>query len=612
MNGSRRTEGFVILFLVVVLAASARATVSTERMEMQARVAVQNSFHHDSVEAIDWVQERNEFRLDLKYDAIPRGRTFLGLTRAKLNLLYRARYDGVFDIRDDYGEHGYRRDDMRFPEGKIPRELFFDLELGGVLRPLSARIGRQQVVWGEADVFRSIDVVNPLRLDQNGLLGDDFADYREPLWIAKFFWDIGDLGPLGGTGLEFLYSPNGRPITNRILVGEAFRIGVDQNNPVDGFRRRNGLPFQQVRHPWELSRIGPYKTEAQDFAELGPVLGNSDFVYLIRDDVPTATFSADATVAGARLLARAFNVDFTLNYIFKRTELPGTALHGRDLFDPNVATDGSFNARADLLAQAATFAGLGQSDELIRRCVHEKEPLFVLASIHGSGNPQTGCITVPFWYPWTHVLGVTANYNDYDYTGAVFRMEQSYSTKEPRNGYPPLAGGRAGEFPTARDFQTNGRRRTEVWRGMVGFDYLRSIGIDAARSWPQPLRSLLGSDQWLLSGQFFNEYYSHVRGQIGLLDSITDRMHHWNPMITFLATGFFVQQRLRPTIAFGYDLNDQFPVLWAQAEYNIGQRWTVRLGEVLYMGSKHAEQFLYLNKYADRDTLFLRVTYFLV
>ncbi|MGH7858671.1 MAG: hypothetical protein ACREQY_15205, partial [Candidatus Binatia bacterium] len=153
---------------------------------------------------------------------------------------------------------------------------------------------------------------------------------------------------------------------------------------------------------------------------------------------------------------------------------------------------------------------------------------------------------------------------------------------------------------------------TDVWRGMIGFDYLRSIGLGAARTWPQPFRSLLGSDQWLFSMQLFNEYYSHADAHIGLLDSITDRMHHWNPMATFLATGFFVQQRFRPILAFGYDVNDSFPVMWLQGEYNIGTRWTLRVGEVLYAGSKHAEQFLYLNKYADRDTFFVRLTYFLI
>ena len=119
-------------------------------------------------------------------------------------------------------------------------------------------------------------------------------------------------------------------------------------------------------------------------------------------------------------------------------------------------------------------------------------------------------------------------------------------------------------------------------------------------------------DTWFLTFQFLNEYYSHVRNQVGSTFSITDRMQHWNPLFTFLATGFFVNSRFRPTLAAAYDVNAEFPVFWLQAEYHLTRRWTVRAGDILYAGSRFAESFLFLNKYADRDTLFLRLTYHLL
>ena len=601
------------------------ATMSGDRYELQARYTMQNTFHHDSIEDIDWVQQRNELRFDFKYNLLAYGSTIPVLSAAKFNMLYRARYDSIFDIRDSYGDRGYRRDDMRFPEGKIPRELFLDLEFSGALNGLGARLGRQQVVWGEADVFRSIDVVNPLRLDQNGLIGDDFADYREPLWIAKFLYDIGTLGPISNAGIEWLYSPNSRPITHRAVIGEAFRIGVDQNNILDGFKRWNSSPFDRVRYPWELQRVGHRYADAGDEADLGPLLGKSDFVYLTSRNVPTSEFDLDGSMFGARFLGTTFaGINFTVNYLFKRAELPGSALQGDALFDPTILPDtGLPNARLDLLTQAAVAAAIpddpadpdsiGEGNEdLIRRCIYEKEPLFVFEDLHGSGNLQTGCQPIAFYYPWTHIIGATITYNDYEYTGAVFRIEESYSTKEPRNGVPPLNGPRAGDFPRARDFNTNSIRQTDVWRSMIGFDYLRSIGLVAARNWPQPFRSLFGQDQWLVSGQFFNEYYANVSSQIGLSDSPTDRQMHWNPVFTTLLTGFFVNNRLRPWVSFAYEVNFNNPILWLQAEYNIGARWSVRVGEILYMGSKNAESPLLLHRYADRDNFFIRITYFLI
>ena len=95
-------------------------------------------------------------------------------------MLYRGRLDSAYLLRDSYERRNYDRGDFEFPEGKTPRELFFDVGFEGALHDLSLRIGKQQVVWGEADLFRSLDVVNPLDIRQNGPVGEDFADFRQP------------------------------------------------------------------------------------------------------------------------------------------------------------------------------------------------------------------------------------------------------------------------------------------------------------------------------------------------------------------------------------------------------------------------------------------------
>jgi hypothetical protein len=622
---------------------------SDERIEAAAWLSTQNTAHHKSTDKIDWVQFRNEFRLDFRYYFMGSFATAEGVSdnriypfdRARISMLYRARYDAVFDIRDHYRELGYDRDDFRFPEGKYPRELFLDLSFQKPLDLLSFRIGRQQVVWGEADLFRSLDVINPLRLDQNGLIGEDFDDYREPLWIAKGLVRVGDVLSFvhSNSFVEFFYSPNWRPLTDRVIVGEGFRKGVDRNNTLDGISYPTYLPFRQVRHPWEVSRVGEFRTDAPDYADLGsdPTtcadgLGCGDFVYLINNGVPTSTLSLDASMFGVRWFSNLFGVEYTFNYIYKRSEVPGTALRVSDLFDPSIATDGSFNARLDLLAEGAAaeatpdLNGNGVPDgreALINACIHEKQPKIILSALHGPSHlypngPQdnifTGCELVGFWYPWTHIIGFTGTYVDFDYTGFVWRLEQSYSTKEPRNHQPPLAGPRAGNFPTQDDFDTHIKRDTGVWRSMFGFDYLRTL-------YPRPpmwiRQTQLGSllyDQWFFTFQFFNEYYAHVSNQIGLLDSVTDRMQHWNPILTYVMTGFFMKNKFRPFIAAGYDINADFPLTWVQGEYYIGQnnKMSLRLGWIGYYGSRNAESFLFLNKYADRDTLFARFTYYLI
>ena len=637
-----------ILASVIGIAGSAHAAYmsSDQRVEAAGFLTTQNTFHHDSVETFDWVQFRNEFRFDFRYFLWPASMTIGPFSKGRLSLLYRARYDAVYDIRESFRKRDYDRDDFRFPEGKTPREFFLDLEFLQPIDGLSLRIGKQQIVWGEADLFRSIDVVNPLRLDQNGLIGDDFDEYREPLWIAKALYRIGDVFPFLHTNsaLEFFFSPNSRPLTNRIIVGEAYRKGVDQNHAAVGsvpeeFNFQNSIPFQQVRHPWELSRVGSRRTDAPDQADLGvmpgcndlvavpiPDLGGAvglacaDFVYLVDDQYPTTLLSLDAGMAGVRFLTQTFaGVDISFNYLYKRSEVPGTALAVYDLFDinnPNPPGGTTPNFRNDKLIEGLTADPAVQFD----RCVHGHEPVIVAASIHGqhfdqptgtfTNNASTGCELVDFWYPWQHIVGTTLTYNDFDYTGFIWRVEQSFVTKEPRNSMPPLAGPRRGQFPTARDFATHIKRDTQVWRSMIGFDYLRSIYPGAPLSLRKQWWYTFLSDQWFFTFQFFNEYYAHVRNQIGLLDSVTDRMQHFNPVLTYVMTGFFMHEKFRPWIAYGYDVNADFHAFWLQGEYFLRSDLSLRIGEILYTGSRFNESFLFLHKYADRDTFFARLTYY--
>src|SRR3989442_1564125 len=74
--------------------------------------------------------------------------------------------------------------------------------------PVSFRIGRQQMNWGEADSFRALDSVNPIDLSwhlqqEAGLIGKvGFDELRVPLWAVKMLVDIGQVGPLSNMFLE--------------------------------------------------------------------------------------------------------------------------------------------------------------------------------------------------------------------------------------------------------------------------------------------------------------------------------------------------------------------------------------------------------------------------
>src|SRR5206468_5666213 len=94
--------------------------------------------------------------------------------------------------------------------------------------------------------------------------------------------------------------------------------------------------------------------------------------------------------------------------------------------------------------------------------------------------------------------------NDYNYTGLVFRLEQSFSTKDPRQfstnsperlqmqkehcppnalGFPECTGAAGNIFNAAAntsDFATRAKRYAQVWRSMVGADWTSSIASSYA------------------------------------------------------------------------------------------------------------------------------------
>ncbi|MGH7896439.1 MAG: DUF1302 family protein [Candidatus Binatia bacterium] len=661
-----------------------------QRGEVSGRLSTQNTFQHNNADSFNWVQWRNEVRFDIKYDLIEEGSgtTWGPLKTLKFNMLYRGRFDAAYELRDSYKRRDYDRGDFEFPEGKTPRELFFDIGFVGALQDLSLRIGKQQVVWGESDLFRSIDVVNPLDLRQNGFVGEDFADFRQPLWIAKALYHLGDFGAfLNGASLEMFFSPNSRPqaTQHNLIIGETFKIHTNQSVVGGPFNRHMSLPFNQVRHPWEILRVGARMGDSPAVVQ-NPDGSLSDFMYRIKNDVRPTELSTSAMMAGVRLLGTTYgNAFFTLNYLFKRSDTASASALLSQIFDPTMPGTGTL--QADVLGRAVTQAltpdgnGNGIPDgqeEQILNCLQSKSPaggppgrgelildpravnpaftgpwhgsvysdpahpeldtgvarpgLNQLATDHVPYQPvlpvpgdglvhSSACLDIPVFHPWTHIIGFTATYNDFDYTGLVFRLEQSYSTKEARQlsnasperlqrqlenpGNPAFT-----SAPTERDFETRLKRFTPVWRSMVGFDYLRSIAPGPGHSLRNPLLRSLLTDQWFFTFQFLNEYNSHA-DHVTHAASFTDRFQHFNPFFTVSGTGFFLNQTFRPTWAVAFDTNQLVPLTFLQAAYFLTPRLEMRLGSVIYAGSVRSQDNNFLYDYADRDTFYVRLTYFL-
>jgi len=134
-----------------------------------------------------------------------------------LHTILRGRYDGVYDLRNDFKNNvsPSDREDMR-SEGEV-REIYLDYKP----RPdLSFRLGRQVVIWGESDGLRLMDMINPFDL-RWGYLSRDFEDIRTPLVMLRVNYQLPGLERYMA-GLELVWIPGDFAVTEIPAAGTAW------------------------------------------------------------------------------------------------------------------------------------------------------------------------------------------------------------------------------------------------------------------------------------------------------------------------------------------------------------------------------------------------------
>jgi hypothetical protein len=119
------------------------------------------------------------------------------------------------------------------------------------------------------------------------------------------------------------------------------------------------------------------------------------------------------------------------------------------------------------------------------------------------------------------------------------------------------------------------------------------------------------TDQWFFTFQFLNEYDAHA-DHVSNSASFSNKFQTWNPFFTLSGSGFFMHQKFSPIWAVAVDASSKFtPLFFVQGKYFITPRLEMRVGEVIYAGSHYNEDPGGLHYYADRDTFYVRLTYFL-
>ncbi|MBL4744388.1 MAG: DUF1302 family protein [Cycloclasticus sp.] len=125
-------------------------------------------------------------------------------------------------------------------------ELFVDVKKG----KLWARLGRQNIVWGESDGVRLLDVINPMDNAWHPFEGGgELFDHRRiPLWMARVTYQL----PIKDMSIDAFYNPGDFVPTVQADIGSPWNVNPLPRNgvgdPADGFLVA-GSPFGPTLAP---------------------------------------------------------------------------------------------------------------------------------------------------------------------------------------------------------------------------------------------------------------------------------------------------------------------------------------------------------------------------
>jgi len=654
--------GLLMLVLAALAAHPAQATLKYGAVELSGSLETQNLVRVPDGNQYQFIQNRNTFRFRVDWNWFARGKLIDRfeipfIRQSKFYLLYRGVYDGFYDLGPNDNQRGvtkfddlvggaiegnrvgtlrndcdprvenclregnYSRTDVSRNDYKRKnelREVYVDFSLKDL--PVSFRVGRQQVVWGESDQFRMMDIWNPIDLRWH-LQQEPFTEIREPLWMIKGLWDISRipvpvLDKLTNTFFEvvwnpfdyqpgirpdFLPRPWAAPYPSPVRAGQVQVVSPDLRGLVSPEFNLNGTGFQ----------IGDFEKNPGQASGIG------------------ARFHG-VTPQG---------LEFTTNYLYHRGRGIGAA--ASNAFALKIK-----EVRTDLQSTTTIRKADGQVTGARSRCNKAEgcEIQNLVGTFDGAGNYQPayfgdigtqvfrGFVDAEFVHPYVHIFGLTANYFEGDFTQAVFRLETAYalgipyiSAKLPirdANGQyivstgdrPPIlvAGSQDLKFAP-------GMTKRDVWAGMIGFDR------------PTWIRWLNKKSTWFLTGQFFfsyvngatpwlrgsnitaseSPYFSPTDSNIfpsGLIENNgmgqwlsgphagvnervqnssftgvnSDTVHRWETLLTFAGFSFYRGGSIMPFAALAFDPVNMSLLAQPHIQYFYTNNFIVRVGGKFY------------------------------
>jgi len=148
------------------------------------------------------VQQRNLAQIELNQLLL---RQSQDTPEVKYHIKGRFLYEGVYDYGpDEYQETRENNPDVidEFKKDEDLWECYLDYSKG----PWFFRVGKQNLSWGETDVYQLMDRINPIDNTFGGAF-EDLDDRRIPLWMMRGTYNFGNVGPVSSFTAEGFINP---------------------------------------------------------------------------------------------------------------------------------------------------------------------------------------------------------------------------------------------------------------------------------------------------------------------------------------------------------------------------------------------------------------------
>ncbi len=198
-----------------------------------------------------------------------------------------------------------------YEEDSQLREAYVDFSTGRV----DWRIGKQQVVWGETDVFHPNDVIHGYDFTWHSLFEPENEEVREPLWLIVPTIDFTD--ELGGS-LQIVYRPGW---DKEDAVGNTYDF-TGGRWAQNGARGTNFLNFVPIDFE---NKEGSYDDENYGFRWDGTAGENEDITYSFNY---YKGVSLDPVIITNGTIADAFGPNASHNFVYQEVETFGASLSG--------------------------------------------------------------------------------------------------------------------------------------------------------------------------------------------------------------------------------------------------------------------------------------------